>query len=178
VKLKNSFVAFAGLALIIVGIVALFNPTSTQGQDNNGNGPSANNPRPSELLSLRSGSDCPDTISGARRVNDVIKPDGTLAPNSYAVRPGEVFVITDMYFTVDGAPGPITLVRLGVPCSAGCMVPLMDAMTVADSNLVGAAQVSLQHGIVVQPGVTLCVASFSGNPNTRVQVHGYLANDP
>jgi hypothetical protein len=67
-NLKKSFAALAVLALIVVGIVALFVPTATQGQENNGNGPPANNPRPSELLSLRTGLECPDTFSGARIV--------------------------------------------------------------------------------------------------------------
>jgi hypothetical protein len=176
-NLKKSFAALAVLALIVVGIVALFVPTATQGQENNGNGPPANNPRPSELLSLRTGLECPDTFSGARIVSDVLNPDGTTAANAYAVPPGKVFVITDMYFTVDAPPGDSTSMRFGVPCGTGCMKPLMDVIAIAGSNGTAAAQVSLQHGIVVQPGVTLCVASGPGHANPRVEIQGYLASD-
>jgi hypothetical protein len=174
---KKYFAALAWLSLIVVSLVALFIPARTHGQES-GKGLPANNP--SELLSIRDsdGSECPGGFPGAREVNDVSKPDGTVAFNAYAVPAGQVFVITDLYFKLRSAADRGIEMRLGVPCGAGCMVPLVDVVAVTDSNGLGAAQVSLRHGIVVQPGVTLCVADVNqGSPNASVQIHGYLAKD-
>jgi hypothetical protein len=179
-NLKNSLAALAGLALLVVSIPVLFMPASTHGQENSGNGPPANNPNPSELLSVRDGdaSQCPGGPAGAREINDVSKPDGTIALNAYVVPAGQVFVITDVYFRLLSKPDSSILVRFGVPCGSSCMVPLVDAVVVTDSVGTGATQVSLGHGIVVRPGVTLCVADVNhSSPNSDAQVHGYLAND-
>lgn len=58
------------------------------------------------------------------------------------------------------------------------MFPVVDAVVVTGANGRGATAVSLQHGLVVEPGVILCVADVNfGSPNATAQVRGHLAED-
>src|SRR4029453_9405555 len=145
---KKCFAGLVGLSLIVVSLIALFLPASTHGQDNIGNGPPANNPNPSELLSIgdADGSQCPGGFQGAREINDVFKRDGTIGFNGNAVPAGQVFVITDIPFIDQSPPAESIRVRLGVPCGSGCMVPLVDAVVVTGSNGQGETKVSLAQG--------------------------------
>ena len=56
------------------------------------------------------------------------------------------------------------------------MLPLVNHAVLTDINGRGSATVSLQHGIRVNPGVTLCSADVNtGSANAFATVHGYFA---
>ena len=133
----------------------------------------------SNLVTIRTGngSDCPGGFGGAREINDVSLPDGTIDYDAFTVPTGHVFVITDVQFrlSLGGHPGENIMVRLGVPCGAGCMIPLVDATVLLLPDQ-GGTHVSLRHGLRVNPGVTLCVADVNqASPNAFATVHGYFA---
>jgi len=131
----------------------------------------------SDLVTVQTGTtNCSGGFTGARRVDARVMSDGTQA--AFTLPPGRVLVITNLEFDLLSVASRNIQVRLGVPCGAGCMRPIVDNIVSTDTRGQGGTNVTLTNGIAIKSGVELCVADINqSSPNAFVNLHGYFADD-
>jgi hypothetical protein len=119
---------------------------------------------------------CSGGFGGARRIDQQLNSDGT--NTTFAIPTGKVFVISNVEFILISNASQNIEVRLGIPCGAGCMQPVVDSMVSTDSGGKGATNLAFTNGIAIKPGVELCVADVNhSSPNAFATLHGYFASD-
>ena len=124
--------------------------------------------KPSQIVNLSNkpvGLACP---MGGTEFTEVIKADGTSAPFA-GIPTGQVLVITSWEWTA--GTGPVATLEAQTASTRNIL---------AESFVVGTGAGGMQTfptGIVVQPGVHICIGSVGPFGSAGAHVHGFLTND-
>jgi hypothetical protein len=133
---------------------------------------------PSNIVTVRtySAGVCTGGFAAARAIDTRIMSDGSNVP--FVIPSGQVFVVTSIEASLNGAASENTMVRIGTGCGAGCMVPFADIIIAKDSAGQGGTNLNFTTGFTVKSGTQLCVADVNhSSPNTSATLRGYFAND-